>query len=107
MLHRKYCMVKSEFVVQITNDFGCLGKEIAAASQELGSNEYKNKLMQVIILTSCWVIWKARNDTIFAGRRANVDALFGELQTLSFLWIKHCSRDYGLTWEKWVSFNFS
>ncbi|KAJ0957221.1 hypothetical protein HanPSC8_Chr01g0024691 [Helianthus annuus] len=49
----------------------------------------------------------ARNDTIFAGRKANVDVMFEELQTLSFVWIKHCSRDCGLTWEKWVSFSFS
>ncbi|XP_022029024.1 uncharacterized protein LOC110930104 [Helianthus annuus] len=64
-------------------------------------SEHKKKLVQTIVLTTCWEIWKARNDTIFAGKRIAVDGIFGELQSLALTWIKHRSKDALMDWESW------
>ncbi|KAJ0533248.1 putative reverse transcriptase zinc-binding domain-containing protein [Helianthus annuus] len=71
------------------------------------ASEHKRCLLQVIILASCWAIWKARNDLIFNGKRVSLDRIFGEMQVLAFLWIRNRSKTNNTDWDTWVNFSFS
>ncbi|KAJ0588580.1 hypothetical protein HanIR_Chr04g0176251 [Helianthus annuus] len=79
-------------------------KELLELHKWLAMSNYK-KMIQTIILGACWVIWKSRNERIFSGIRVNIDKIFGELQALSFLWIKHRAKRNDLVWIDWVCFS--
>ncbi|KAJ0520397.1 putative reverse transcriptase zinc-binding domain-containing protein [Helianthus annuus] len=64
----------------------------------------KRDYVQTIFLATCWGIWKARNENIFRGKRVNIDAIFGEMQANSFLWIKCRAKKRLLEWSKWARF---
>ncbi|XP_076900310.1 uncharacterized protein LOC143554448 [Bidens hawaiensis] len=45
----------------------------------------KKKVLQGIIMTTCWCIWKARNQTIFENKESSVDKVIEEVKSLAFL----------------------
>ncbi|KAF5792526.1 hypothetical protein HanRHA438_Chr09g0418991 [Helianthus annuus] len=53
--------------------------------KNLAISNHTKRVIQMIILVACWVIWKARNDLIFSGSRPKIDKIFRELQAMSFL----------------------
>ncbi|KAJ0476914.1 putative RNA-directed DNA polymerase [Helianthus annuus] len=57
-----------------------------------------------IILTACWVLWKARNDQRFNGKKSSVDEIFCEIRVVSFFWYKHRARKGSLDWRDWCRF---
>ncbi|KAJ0860888.1 hypothetical protein HanRHA438_Chr13g0628531 [Helianthus annuus] len=65
----------------------------------------KRKMVRLIILAACWMVWKARNELIFVGKRTHVDSIFGEVQAMTFLWINHRSKQGVSSWENWVTFS--
>ncbi|KAJ0825712.1 hypothetical protein HanRHA438_Chr17g0806211 [Helianthus annuus] len=48
----------------------------------------KQTAIQVIILATCWIIWKSHNDLIFSGKRYQLDRMLGDIQAMTFLWVK-------------------
>ncbi|PWA48207.1 toll/interleukin-1 receptor (TIR) domain-containing protein [Artemisia annua] len=48
----------------------------------------KKALLQAIIYTSCWCIWKERNEAIFRNKRPSIPNIIKEIKCLSFLWVK-------------------
>ncbi|XP_021974532.1 uncharacterized protein LOC110869599 [Helianthus annuus] len=59
-------------------------------------DEPKRVYLQSIILATCWAIWKARNEKIFKGKHVNIEGTFGEMQTMTFLWIKNRAKKSAL-----------
>ncbi|KAK9054566.1 hypothetical protein SSX86_025645 [Deinandra increscens subsp. villosa] len=51
-------------------------------------------LIQSIIHTACWVIWRTRNDVIFRNKKFCSAKVFWEIKSLSFLWISSRLKDY-------------
>ncbi|MFS7895261.1 hypothetical protein Hanom_Chr00s002594g01701761 [Helianthus anomalus] len=67
----------------------------------------KRRMIQLIVLTTCWEIWKARNDLIFSGKRIDIEKIFGEIQTSSYLWAKYRAKRSNLEWRSWLNFNIA
>ncbi|KAJ0923638.1 putative RNA-directed DNA polymerase [Helianthus annuus] len=63
------------------------------------------KLVQAIIIISCWNIWKLRNNVIFSGNRVDVSRLLAEIKSTSFLWVRNRAKMQSLEWSDWCSFN--
>ncbi|XP_076930957.1 uncharacterized protein LOC143595955 [Bidens hawaiensis] len=40
-----------------------------------GVDKIKQKALQALILTTCWCIWKARNEAIFDNKRVSVNRI--------------------------------
>ena len=59
----------------------------------------------MIILAGAWAIWKMRNEVIFQGKRVNSQGLFGEVQAITFAWVKHKAKKKEWTWEMWRAFD--
>lgn len=64
------------------------------------------KLLNLIIMAYCWIIWKLRNESLFSNKNPSLRFATKELKTLSFLWLSTRSSKYKLTWSQWCSFNF-
>ncbi|KAJ0493887.1 hypothetical protein HanIR_Chr12g0591161 [Helianthus annuus] len=48
----------------------------------------KKKIVQAIILISCWSIWKMRNEVTFSQKMVSLSRLLAEIKLLSSLWVK-------------------
>lgn len=79
-------------------------KDLLQIHNNIGENGRKKKLIRVVIIAACWIIWKARNELIFAGKRTNLDAIFSEIQATTYTWVKHRLKGEDWNWEKWVNF---
>ncbi|KAL8252964.1 hypothetical protein R6Q59_036657 [Mikania micrantha] len=56
-----------------------------------GGGEWK-KVLHAIILTTCWCIWRARNELVHNAKKVEPKILLGEIKSLLFLWITNRSK---------------
>ncbi|MFS7977740.1 hypothetical protein Hanom_Chr10g00907561 [Helianthus anomalus] len=68
-------------------------------------SKLKKKVIQTILLATCWELWKARNALIFSGARVVIEEIFGETQMVFFMWIKNRAKQSNLVRRNWVSFD--
>ncbi|KAI3792985.1 hypothetical protein L1987_35597 [Smallanthus sonchifolius] len=64
----------------------------------------ERKVLHGIVLSACWVLWKARNSLRFNGKRCSVDEIFSEVRVVSFFWFKHRAKKGKLDWGDWCKF---
>ncbi|KAJ0935846.1 putative reverse transcriptase zinc-binding domain-containing protein [Helianthus annuus] len=62
------------------------------------------RVVQGIIIVSCWCLWMAWNKAIFSSKEAKMDDVFSEVKSLGFLWFKHRSRINHISWLDWCNF---
>ncbi|KAD3068242.1 hypothetical protein E3N88_36122 [Mikania micrantha] len=57
------------------------------------------KLLHAIFLISLWCIWKARNARCFDNKAFEPGEIFGDVKTMSYLWIKNRGNIQNLNWD--------
>ncbi|XP_022026490.1 uncharacterized protein LOC110927176 [Helianthus annuus] len=67
-------------------------------------SESEKKAIQGVIFTACWLLWKARNEVRFSNKRRNVEDLFCEVRSVSFVWFKYRRKRGLLDWGEWCRF---
>ncbi|XP_076882090.1 uncharacterized protein LOC143530431 [Bidens hawaiensis] len=65
----------------------------------------KAKVLHAIILTTCWCIWKLRNELIFDNKSVNLSKIMEDIKALSYLWIKYRSPFSSISWKDWCNFS--
>jgi len=65
----------------------------------------KSKVMHVVVMTTCWCLWKTRNEAVFNHRSPSVSAITVEIKNLGFLWVKRRAKWESLDWDAWSSFH--
>ncbi|KAJ0522604.1 putative reverse transcriptase zinc-binding domain-containing protein [Helianthus annuus] len=70
-----------------------------------GSSIYCKAVQSVILLT-CWVLWKHRNNITFNGMKMNLQGIVDEVKVLGFLWLKSRAKGLNLSKHQWDSFYF-
>ncbi|KAF5773617.1 putative RNA-directed DNA polymerase [Helianthus annuus] len=60
--------------------------------------------LQGIVLTTCWLLWKARNNVRFNGIRSSVEDIFCEVRIVSFFWYKYRAKKGDFEWGDWCKF---
>jgi len=66
----------------------------------------KKKIIQAIVYSTIWCVWKQRNEKIFKGTPTSVTATIGCIKAITFLWIRNRSKCLNIEWENWCAFNF-
>jgi len=66
-----------------------------------GRNKKVKKGLWLIWHTTIWVLWKARNDTIFNGQTFEVDELVEEIKVLSWRWLLHRTHSLSCLFYEW------
>ncbi|KAJ0482989.1 putative reverse transcriptase zinc-binding domain-containing protein [Helianthus annuus] len=61
----------------------------------------EREAVQGIMLTACWLLWKARNNLRFNGVKCSVEELFSEIRIVSFFWYKHRAKKGSFNWVDW------
>ncbi|KAJ0582905.1 putative RNA-directed DNA polymerase [Helianthus annuus] len=64
----------------------------------------EREAVQGIMLTACWLLWKARNNLRFNGVKCSVEDLFSEIRIVSFFWYKHRAKKGSFNWVDWCKF---
>lgn len=59
-------------------------------------------LLQAIGMTTCWVIQKFRNASLFDTKRPRRDVLIDSIVNLSFSWFIHRNRKISFSWSAWL-----
>ncbi|KAK9068401.1 hypothetical protein SSX86_012514 [Deinandra increscens subsp. villosa] len=81
-------------------------EDLAQIHNNLRGCKSKAMVVQAIIHTACWVLWKARNDAVFNKKKIVTQKIFTDIKTLSFHWVSNrCKMGVG-TWENWCNFDF-
>ncbi|KAM0069148.1 putative reverse transcriptase zinc-binding domain-containing protein [Helianthus debilis subsp. tardiflorus] len=69
-----------------------------------GRKKAECEALHGIVLTTCWVIWKARNKLRFNGIRSSIEEIFSEVRVISFFWYKHRAKKGKFEWVNWCKF---
>ena len=56
---------------------------------------------QAVVWSALYLIWKARNATIFQLKHMVADDIFFEIKLMSFFWIFHRSKKININWVDW------
>ncbi|XP_021971359.1 uncharacterized protein LOC110866520 [Helianthus annuus] len=80
-----WCRVRNFFVFSFRDllDIPLLG----------GRRKSEKVALHGIIITACWLLWKARNNLRFNGKMCNVEDIFSEVRALSYLWFEHRAKN--------------
>ncbi|KAL8245988.1 hypothetical protein R6Q59_007204 [Mikania micrantha] len=70
------------------------------------SNDGVKKVLRVIIFFTIWNLWKAKNASIFRGKKMSSKEMFEEVISLAFLWVKFRGRNGVGVWICWVWYGF-
>ncbi|KAJ0937659.1 putative reverse transcriptase zinc-binding domain-containing protein [Helianthus annuus] len=64
----------------------------------------ERKALHGIVITTCWILWKARNELRFNGVRRSVEDVFSEILIVSFFWFKFRAKSGNFDWGDWCKF---
>ncbi|XP_021996147.1 uncharacterized protein LOC110893345 [Helianthus annuus] len=64
----------------------------------------ERKAIHGIVLSACWVLWKARNNLRFNDKRSSIEEVFSEVMVVSFFWFKHRVKKGSFDWGDWCKF---
>ena len=76
---------------------------INIASAQANSKRSKY-VLQGIVFTSMWVIWKERNERIFNGKRRRAIEVVESIKMTSYFWFRNRSRIQSIDWIDWCKY---
>ncbi|PWA98441.1 reverse transcriptase domain, Reverse transcriptase zinc-binding domain protein [Artemisia annua] len=71
----------------------------------LGGSEAKKEIIYGVLIVSCWIIWKARNDKIFNGKNTNVVQIVSDIKSMGYLWYRSRHKEGSIDWKNWCNFS--
>ena len=60
------------------------------------------KRMEIVIITTCWMIWHFRNGVVFEGDKLKKNSLFDSIVLYSFSWLNHRDSKSDVIWNSWM-----
>ncbi|KAI3761910.1 hypothetical protein L1987_52333 [Smallanthus sonchifolius] len=79
-------------------------KDLLLLPDSVRGPKWAKKIIRGIIMTSCWAVWRARNDKAFEGVIPKVNEVFATIKSLSFLWLRSRSKFKTIQWKDWMVF---
>ncbi|KAL4582801.1 hypothetical protein LXL04_007360 [Taraxacum kok-saghyz] len=65
-------------------------------------NGTKKSVLESIVCTTCWFIWRLRNDIVHAARMMRRDVLFDFIREFSFVWFSSRLKRVRVNWLCWL-----
>ncbi|KAL4565924.1 hypothetical protein LXL04_030030 [Taraxacum kok-saghyz] len=62
----------------------------------------KKTIIEVIVCTTMWAIWRLRNDIVHKVRLLRKDMLFDFVQEFSFCWCSSRQSKFQIYWVDWL-----
>ncbi|XP_022007729.1 uncharacterized protein LOC110906995 [Helianthus annuus] len=63
-------------------------KDLLEVYKSMNGSKKGKKIVHGIVIVTMWSMWKARNDSIFNGKRPNVENIVASVKSITFLWAK-------------------
>ncbi|KAL4565983.1 hypothetical protein LXL04_030092 [Taraxacum kok-saghyz] len=57
-------------------------------------NDKKRKVLEAVVDTTLWMVWRYRNDVVFEGKMIRKSFIFDYVREFSFLWVGRCEDAY-------------
>lgn len=62
----------------------------------------RKQVLEVIVETSIWVLWKFRNNMIFGSTKMKKSSLFDLVVLHSFEWVTARNKNFCINWTSWL-----
>ncbi|XP_022031380.1 uncharacterized protein LOC110932345 [Helianthus annuus] len=89
--------------VKIPPIFAFSFRDILSIHEGVGANRKTKDIIRGLIMIACWCIWKARNEKYFSSGKGCSAEIFGEVESLGYLWLKCRSIHKGIVWSEWCN----
>lgn len=81
-------------------------KDLLTFHKYVKGSKVRKLLVQSVILVTCWVIWKSRNNVVFNGLKLHTEGMLNDVKTWGFLWIKNRFSKRCFDEKQWNEFSF-
>ncbi|XP_022000149.1 uncharacterized protein LOC110897723 [Helianthus annuus] len=71
---------------RVLNFFVLSFRDLVEIQNNGSRKESERKAVQGVIYTACWLLWKARNNLRFNGKRSSVEEIFSDVRKFSCLY---------------------
>ncbi|MFS8007526.1 putative RNA-directed DNA polymerase [Helianthus anomalus] len=79
-------------------------RDVLNAHVHCGLKGKQQFMFQGIVVVTCWIIWRARNDRVFNGKIPKADDVFRSIKSAGYLWFKNRCKYIDTNWDKWCNF---
>ena len=67
-------------------------------------NDKKRKVLEAVVDTTLWMLWRYRNDVVFEGNMIRKSFIFDYVHEFSFLWVSSRQKRFSINWTNWVHY---
>ncbi|KAJ0535304.1 putative reverse transcriptase zinc-binding domain-containing protein [Helianthus annuus] len=94
----EWCNVPSIYAFKI--------QDLLELHKQIPGSDIKRNIFKGVIIVTCWRIWKARNEKLFANKICNVVEVVSDVKAYGFLWYRNRYKSDTIDWRKWCNFEF-
>ncbi|KAJ0853619.1 putative reverse transcriptase zinc-binding domain-containing protein [Helianthus annuus] len=76
-------------------------KDLLQVYKKVTGGKMRRNIVHGVMIVTMWVLWKARNESVFNGKTAHIGDIVANVKSLSFLWLKNRSKCNNLVWKDW------
>ncbi|KAJ0590693.1 putative reverse transcriptase zinc-binding domain-containing protein [Helianthus annuus] len=77
-------------------------EDLLRVQDHMAVDKWTKKIMRGIIMTTCWAIWRGRNDKVFKVSSPKVADIIAMVKSWSFLWLRNRCKFSSIQWKEWV-----
>ncbi|KAL4555036.1 hypothetical protein LXL04_037647 [Taraxacum kok-saghyz] len=88
--------------LHLTSNFGTGPEDVFQWVDGARMTGDKKKMLEVIVCTTMWALWRFRNDKLHDARLLRKDTLFDFIQDVSFCWFNSRQSKYRIAWVDWL-----
>ncbi|KAJ0428502.1 hypothetical protein HanHA300_Chr17g0646851 [Helianthus annuus] len=90
--------------LKLPNFFAFSISDLLVIHEGAGGDRQAKEIVRGLVLVTCWVIWKARNNRVFSNGSEDSNDSFGEVRSLGFFWLRCRSKHSSIVWRDWCSY---
>lgn len=91
---------------RLTSIIAFSANDLIFLHESLTGSNLRRTMTHLVIMVSCWVIWKARNRLIFDQKKTTISEMVGEIKSVGLMWAKHRAISENISDCQWFEFNF-
>ncbi|KAJ0431388.1 hypothetical protein HanIR_Chr17g0847831 [Helianthus annuus] len=88
----------------ISSIFAFEYKDLMGTQDSIQGGKKMKKIIHGLVITSCWCIWKSRNELVFKQIKRSPQDILIEIKSRGFRWLNNRSSCKYISWKKWCKY---